>query len=82
MLNRVLRLLVHKEEREFLAAVTVCLTTPRDLFQRARHHAKHLVANIVPIAIVALLEVIDIDHYNRVQSLEPIERFVESLAGE
>src|SRR5580658_6794782 len=61
MLERFFGGSVRKDDGELFTAASESLAVATDLSEPLGHHAQHLVADIVPVGVVELLEMVDVD---------------------
>src|SRR5581483_10673767 len=78
--QRFFHCLTGKDNCELLASAAVGPTSTSDARQPARHHAQHLVTNVMTIGVVELLEVIHVHHGNGVRLRQFADRLIERPA--
>jgi len=81
MIQNVTRRLAGKQDGKFLTAATVSLSSTGDPCQARRDHAQNLVSGVVTIRVIAALEVVNVDHRNRIRRCQSKQRIVKSAAG-
>ncbi len=72
--------LSRKEDLELLPAATVGLAPARHTRQVGRDQSQYLVSGVVTVGVVESLEVIDVNHRDRIGLLQPQQRIVKSAA--
>ena len=66
-----------KEHAEFLAAVAVGAAAAAHLGEPRSDELQHLVADVVAVLIVEILEMVDVDHRDRVAAAEAPQALLE-----
>jgi hypothetical protein len=79
--QRIVERRVREDHREFFAAVAERTSAAAHLRQPRADHAQQLIAGVVTIRIVETLEMIEVDHRDRVGALEPAERLGQCAAA-
>src|SRR5262249_57577868 len=81
MRQRVLERRVGKDHRELLAAVTERSASAVHLAEASADHPEKLIAGVMTPGVVERLEVIDVDHRDRIDAVESLERLVQGSAA-
>ena len=69
-----------KDHREFLPPIAEYFTAASNLANPRRDHFQHLVTNIVPVDVIKLLEVIDIQYRQGVGVAKGMNLFIKGAA--
>ena len=69
-----------KDHGEFFPAIAECLTAASHLRDARRYHLQHLVTNIVPVGVIELFEVIDVQHRQAVGAAKGIKQLIKGAA--
>ncbi len=77
VLERVFRRDAAENYSELFASAAKRLASTRHFRNARRHHAQNLVADVVPVGIVKVLEMIDVNYGNCVLLVERKQSFVE-----